>query len=251
VSIGSPAARELAARLGLHRSGREWRGGCPLCGYLDALVLGTGRGGAPLLWCASCDDRDGLRALLRVDGSRLPDFPHYRPRRTDSTNIQSGIVDAAARRQREAEQRERALGLWRGSRSAVGTIAERYLAARGLPGLATSSALRFRPDCPHPAGGRLPAMVALVTDAGGEPIAIARTFLRHDGSAKADIEPPRATLGPIRGGAVRLDPAAPELVIGEGNRDQRIGRAVDRVARLGGDLGGQSRARRGATGRGA
>jgi hypothetical protein len=32
---GTPTARELAARLGLHWSGREWRGNCPSCGYSD------------------------------------------------------------------------------------------------------------------------------------------------------------------------------------------------------------------------
>jgi len=42
----------VAARLGLHRSGREWRGTFVLCGYRDALVLGIGRNGAPL--AASC-----------------------------------------------------------------------------------------------------------------------------------------------------------------------------------------------------
>ena len=41
-------------------------------------------------------------------------------------------------------------------------------------------------------------------------------YLRADGSGQADVEPQKATLGPIWGGAVRLDPAAPELVIGEG-----------------------------------
>jgi hypothetical protein len=75
--------------------------------------------------------------------------------------------------------------------------------------------LRFHPDCPHPEGGRLPALIAAVTDADGGFLAIHRTFLTHDGR-KADVDPPRATLGPYWGGAVRLDPLAPELVVGEG-----------------------------------
>jgi hypothetical protein len=32
---GTPSARELAALLGLYRTGREWRGNCPSCGYSD------------------------------------------------------------------------------------------------------------------------------------------------------------------------------------------------------------------------
>ncbi|MBO0736605.1 MAG: virulence-associated protein E, partial [Alphaproteobacteria bacterium] len=205
---------ELAARLGLHRSGREWRGGCPLCGYRDSLVLGSGRNGAPILWCASCDDRDGLRALLRGSGAMLsdyprPHFPDHRPRRTDSRNTPSGKASA--------EQRERALGLWRGSRPAAGTLADRYLTARGLPGLANSPALRFRSDCWHEeTHSNHPALVALITDTDDRPLGIHRTYLRRDGSGKAEIEPARKSLGPIWGGAVRLGPAAPELAVGEG-----------------------------------
>ena len=45
----------------------------------------------------------------------------------------------------------------------LGTPADRYLIARDLPGLAASAALRFRGDTPHPEGGRLPALIALVS----------------------------------------------------------------------------------------
>jgi hypothetical protein len=51
---------------------------------------------------------------------------------------------------------------------------------------------------------RLPALVAAVRDVDGKFVGIHRTFLRRDGSAKADIEPAKASLGPVRGGAVRL-----------------------------------------------
>jgi hypothetical protein len=173
-----------------------------LCGYSDALVLGISRNGAPLLWCASCDDRDGLRALLRGCGA--------------TNGATRDASETQCREEQKLRSKELALRLWRGSQPAAGTLAERYLTARSLIGLAASPALRFRGDCPHPAGGRLPAMVALVTDAVGQPLGIHRTFLRRDGSAKADVEPQRASLGPIWGGAVRLDPLAPELVVGEG-----------------------------------
>ena len=59
-------------------------------------------------------------------------------------------------------------------------------------------------------------MLVLVRDAAGEPLAIHRTYLRRDGTGKADVEPTKASLGPVWGGAVRLAPLAPELVIGEG-----------------------------------
>jgi phage/plasmid primase-like uncharacterized protein len=113
--------------------------------------------------------------------------------------------------------RERALALWRGSESAIGTLADQYLTARGLPGLAASPALRFRGDCPHPEHARLPALIALVCDVAGAPAAVHRTYLTRDG-CKATVEPAKASLGPVWGGAIRLEAPANDrpLVIGEG-----------------------------------
>jgi hypothetical protein len=60
-------------------------------------------------------------------------------------------------------------------------------------------------------------MVALVTrGADSRPIGIHRTFLAHDGSAKAPVEPAKMMLGPCRGGAVRLGPAGDGMMVGEG-----------------------------------
>ena len=90
------------------------------------------------------------------------------------------------------------------------------LTARGIPGLVASAVLRFRSACWHPEGGGAPALVALVQNVVGSPIAVHRTYLSRDGSAKANLDPPKASLGPTWGGAIRLDPLAAEMVIGEG-----------------------------------
>jgi putative DNA primase/helicase len=119
-----------------------------------------------------------------------------------------------AKRQR---RQDRALALWRGSESVRGTPAERYLISRGLPALADSAALRFRADTPHPEGGRLPALIALVSGSDGEPVAVHRTYVTRDGR-KSSAEPVKCSLGPVWGGAIclhDLDPARP-LVIAEG-----------------------------------
>ena len=49
-------------------------------------------------------------------------------------------------------------------------------------------------------------------------VAVHRTYLRADGTGKADVEPTKASLGPVWGGAIRLHPHDPDrpLVIGEG-----------------------------------
>ncbi len=58
-------------------------------------------------------------------------------------------------------------------------------------------------------------MIALVLGPHGEPLGVHRTYLDNNGR-KAAIEPQKASVGPVWGGAIRLDPEAAELVIGEG-----------------------------------
>ena len=197
-------AEELAFRFNLSpvRGRREWRGDCPACGYGAGLVL-THREGRALLWCASCQDKEAMTVLLREAGG-LP------------AGIPQRLAQAAPRRDDAQAMQEVARRLWDSARPADGTLAARYLSRRGLPDLAASPALRFLPECRHKNSGlRLPAMVAAVRKADGSLSAIHRTYLQADGQ-KAAVDPPKATLGPMWGGAIRLDALAPELVIGEG-----------------------------------
>ena len=193
-------ARDLAARFSLARSGRSWRGNCPACGYPRAFAIRDGKAGRIAAFCANGCDRGTLREALNGTPS--------------GAGIPAGDVEAPA----SARRRQAALRLWDGSEAAAGTLADTYLAGRALPGLAASPALRFRADTPHPEGARLPAMVALVRDAAGSPVAAHRTFLAADGRGKATVEPARASLGPVWGGAVRLEAPGPDgaVVIGEG-----------------------------------
>jgi putative DNA primase/helicase len=190
---------DLAIRFNLHRAGRSWRGDCPACGYPDAFTLDV-RDGRPLGWCASCQDQQAIgRLMAGVDDHWEPPTP----------------TTPARDAERQQARREAALRLWAGSTTVLCTAADTYLAKRALPDLAASPALRFRGDCTHPAGGRYPALVALVVDAAGKPVAVHRTYLTSTGR-KAKAEPIKATLGPFAGGAIRLHGAAPEIVVGEG-----------------------------------
>lgn len=137
---------------------------------------------------------DALRRLgfldARTAGRRTNRFD-YAPR-------DRPLVGAGARS-------ARALALWHEARNLAGTIVERYFAVRGvdLPDL-PSAKLRYHPNCPHPSGTRLPALVALVEHVEQGSIAIHRTYLQPDGSGKAKVDPDKAGLGPVGGGAVRL-----------------------------------------------
>jgi hypothetical protein len=74
------------------------------------------------------------------------------------------------------------------------------------------SSLRFHPNCPRPKDKEgnflapLPAMVALVEHVGRGPVAVHCTYLRPDGSAKAELpkKQQRCFFGPVAGGAVRF-----------------------------------------------
>ena len=114
-----------------------------------------------------------------------------------------------------AKRTKAALAIWQTSESITGSLAEKYLASRGLT-LPGTPALRFHSRLRHSSGLFLPAMVALVRRLDGEPVGIHRTFLKHDGTGKADVVPQRLMLGPCRGGCVRLGLADAEIMVGEG-----------------------------------
>ena len=121
----------------------------------------------------------------------------------------------------------RALALVGRARPIWGTIAEVYLATRGLhlagvPGyLFDRESLRYVPDCWHwPSKTRLPAMVAPITNiVTGEVQAAHVTYLAADGTSKVAVDPSRLYLGPKSNGCVRLTHDAEVihgLCIGEG-----------------------------------
>ena len=196
--MSSPEELAFHFNLSPVRGRREWRGDCPACGYASGLVL-SHREGRALLWCASCQDRDAMAALLRVAGGGGPVVRCSTPPRPSTGQQRS----------------TRARAIWESTCPLHGTPAASYLDRRGLASLCGSPALRFHPEALHPSGLRLPALVALVQAVDGRAVGVHRTYLQADGQ-KAAVVPQKATLGLIQGGAIRLKPPAPEIVVGEG-----------------------------------
>ncbi len=195
-------ARDLADRFRLTKRTRSWAGNCPACSYPRAFSIRVGKGSRPMMYCANGCSREALddEAGRALGGDWMP-----RPPPDTST-------EQAARERKQAS----ALRLLPGSAiCGAADPAGLYLARRGLGHLIGCEALRYRDDCPHPEGGKLPAMVAAVLDSLGRPVGVHRTYLARDGH-KANVDPPKASLGPVWGGAIRLGPVAAELVIGEG-----------------------------------
>jgi putative DNA primase/helicase len=204
-------AEGIARALGLRRSGREYTGTCPCCGYKTGFSV-TERDGVLLLYCAAggCEQCD-LWAVLRKAGL-APDEPEREQPRTRGrksaqfTPVSDSSKDAAV------------AALWRRSQPIANTVAETYLRVRGYTALIPSTVLRFAFGR-HPNSDRYhPMMVAAVVIEGrtDQCVGLHRTFLRQDGSGKAELDPVKMSLGPCKGGAVPLAPAGPLLAVTEG-----------------------------------
>ena len=172
---------------------------------LDLIVQRAGLPdrGAAVRWLREC-------GLLGDDGTWRP---AHRPGRAERFIAGAGEEERARRRAMAARVWDAA------SPVPAGSVAAIYLRTRGCGHVSTSPALRFASTLTHPsARGCWPALVTAVVDAGGAFAAIQRTYLAPDGSGKGALDPPRASLGAARGGAVRLVEASPEsgLLVGEG-----------------------------------
>ena len=202
-------ANGLTLALGGRWHGRYGAAPCPVCQPekrkgQNALTLADGVSGRLVLDCkkSACAFLDILAAAGLRSGGYMP-------------------PDAAAIAQRKAEQRAeaekrtaQAKRLWQEAQPIAGTLAETYLRGRGITAPLPAT-LRFHPECWHgPTARRLPAMVAAVQGAGLP--AVHRTWLRADGLGKAVIDPPKAMLGAVAGGAVRLADGLGPLVVAEG-----------------------------------
>ena len=117
------------------------------------------------------------------------------------------------------DTRAAARRVWNATRPLAGTVGEAYLEARGVARVAGVPALRFHSALTHPtASGRFPCLVAGVQDAAGTFAGVQRAYLDPAGEpVKASVAPVRASLGSLRGGAVRLsEPRDGRLLLGEG-----------------------------------
>lgn len=163
----------------------------------------TGCGGDPLGLVAHLRRipmRDAYKWALAWIG-RAPIHLHLAPTIYDTGQRQAPLKVSSSTPSKEMARR-----IWREAVPAAGTLAEAYLASRGLM-LPDDAPLAFHPDCPRGAE-RWPAMLALMTDVTtGEAVGVHRTFLARDGSGKAPgVMPAKMMTG--NAGVIRLTPDA-------------------------------------------
>lgn len=222
VSIAlAPHAEAIALELlgePVSRSRHEWRWGLPdkpHTEHLKVTMAGPRRG-----WFVDfmqhtkgsqdgfCGDLLTLAAMVRFNGNQRAalEWAQQRFLGHSGATIAPATLQrppAPSQGQREPSSTSEAARLvWRQGVAPGGTLAERYLASRGLA-LEPEHPIRFHPQCRR-GDERLPAMLALMTDPiTGEPCGVHRTFLARDGSGKAPGQA-RGMLG--NAGVIRLSP---------------------------------------------
>lgn len=120
-------------------------------------------------------------------------------------------------KRKENKNRDFALKLWNAGFASENTLIETYLRSRAISGTIPPD-IRLLPGHRHRPSGRVyPVMLAAIRRwPSRDVIAVHRTWILPDGSAKAPLEPDKMMLGPVSGGAVQLSAPAQKMVIAEG-----------------------------------
>lgn len=202
-------ATKVTQALGGKWYGRYGTAACPVCqpeGRKDqnALTISLGRKGV-LLHCKKSNcSKQALDASIGLEW-RFAERP-----------FQADLSKPAAQKSK-SKTNDYARKVWDESHSLADSVAETYLRdARGITATLPAS-LRYHPAAWHgPLRRSLPAMIAFVES--GDGFSINRTFLRKDGSWKADIpkELQKMRLGGSKGGHVPIAFGSGPLVVAEG-----------------------------------
>lgn len=188
----------------VERLGGVWRKGGGMCqcpAHADdtpSLSVRAGRTSLLFKCFAGCDVLDVIRAIRDL-GDTIPCY--------ETTG------DGSDRSDRSGIMAARAVLLWEQARPLSGTLAERYLAGRGIA--CPSRALRFHPRTPLGVGAAVrfrPAMLAAI-EQGNRLVGVQRLFLEPgDAGPARDLPRAKLMLGRPLAGAVRL--FAPKRVLG-------------------------------------
>jgi len=200
----------LSKDLGGHWFGVYGTAPCPVCQPdrrrdQNALTISATEDGKLLIHCkkSSC----GFSEILAALGHSNTDSQAYDTHRS---------LEAGAQRRTETLRKAAyALQIWNAALPISGSLAETYLRTRGIT-CGLPQTLRFHPSLWHgPSASNHPAMIAHVQ--GGDAFAIHRTWLASDGTAKAEIDRPKAMMGPTRGGSVHLtNDGSDSIIVSEG-----------------------------------
>jgi len=167
---------------------RNRHGLCPICAKPDGFRWDDKDGSGSYI--CTCGSGDGFHLIERVTGR---DFRSVAPEIDAMVGNLTPDTPQPRRDMTEADRRAALVKVWQSTAPiAPGDMAHRYLETRGVGGLIYPKALRYGRAIADGEGGVRPCMVALI-GVHGEPklSSMHRTFLRPDGSGKADMAAPR------------------------------------------------------------
>ena len=233
---------------GLKRAGRYYKGLCPFHNDTNpSLTIDTRKN---TYRCYSCGaSGDAIQFLMELDGISFKEAvlqlaglygladTGTKPKFQRAKKPVAETKEDEARR--EARDIEKAVKLVRGSMPAAGTLVETYLKSRAIEPARLPEGilqqLRFIPSYGYwhkwdkarrfEEIGKFPAMISPMQNAKGEIRGVHITYLKADGTGKADIAdkdkeggklPAKKMKGRPWGCAIRLGPPAPTMVFSEG-----------------------------------
>jgi len=167
-----------------------------------SLQISNGANGKVIVYSFAGDDWRDCRTYLaqlgfQIDGGKNNQYPY------NISDQQKNIVT----HNEDKKKSEYALKIYAQRQSAAGSPVETYLHSRGVS-LPPDAPIFYHSACPN-GKSRLPAMICPITDIKThEVIGLHRTFIRPDGSGKADIpkKEQKKMLGFSKGGVIRLSP---------------------------------------------
>jgi hypothetical protein len=217
------SAKDIAEALGGKPNGN---GGyschCPVPGHRDtkpSFSISEGSNGRPVFHCFGGCSQDDIIAELQ-QRKLWPDWgekPEPKPKLS---------------KQKVAPNVEWARAGWNRSRDIDPAKPHPYFLSRGIDTAQFQFlhyTLRIDPDAKVEKGDVAsgPAIIAAVTDNTGAIVAVQRTFLKTDQSAKRGVDPERKSLGAVKGNAIRIgSPRTSTVMIAEGLEDAMTARAA-------------------------
>ncbi len=203
--------------LGGHKAGKGYLCRCPIPGHgkgqgdrNPSLSIADGNERLLVRCHSGCDPRDVIAELRRR--GLLEDGDGFRSGMKIRTREQG--YPPAAKIEPAHDPNPQALAIWRSGQPITGSIAERFIRARGI-------ALELTPSLrsgAHPYIGpyESPVSIAAVQAPARQVIAVQVTLIDPRGDRKAQVRLPRKTIGALGWGAIRLAAATDELALAEG-----------------------------------
>jgi DNA primase len=221
----------------LARAGREMAGLCPFHGEkTPSFTVTEDKGFWKCFGCGASGDAFGF--LMKIDGL---DFVDAVERLAEECGLKAPAPGSPPRKLRPIVERPSLAEIEAGKAGKIRDARE-IIAYAQAPGpllgvywhlvrrirMPIPASIRFEAALPYKHGfkdesgryceerGTYPAMVAPVRQPDGKILGVHRTWLKGDGSGKAQVRKPKKAMGIVWNGAIRLSPPKVQMILGEG-----------------------------------